>query len=267
MKKIIPTHFISIHIDNCEIIANIKQVQNLFVLHDKNLENALIQLEKIHLTLLLLNINANIENRVARIFDFISQEFSPDLSLFRIKLKGLGNFGNKVILLHCDKSDKQNYEMLLRVKSEITLLLLSVGFTFVNDILIAPVDELLDDMLSIKCHVRRDENAFDVDTIQKNFTPHATILKLSKLKGITAKSIKKLDPKIYNEIFDENYEFGEQIVDKIYLSCIFNKKIDKNADCDNEMKSFKIGYFRNLGAITLGKTRVHTGDNIIKRSS
>jgi 2'-5' RNA ligase len=76
-----------------------------------------------------------------------------------------------------------------------------------------------------------------IELTDKNFTPHMTLMKLSKSKDLFKKGIKKIDQSIYTQL-KEN-PFGVEHVDKIHLCSITEKdsdgfyKIEKSIDFFN----------------------------------
>lgn len=64
--------------------------------------------------------------------------------------------------------------------------------------------------------------SLDIKLFEKSFTPHMTLMKLSKARHLYRKGIKKINKNIYEHL-SENF-FGVEVVEKMHLCSIREKE-------------------------------------------
>jgi len=172
-KKKPPNWFLAIPFDNPEIRNNVKMVQDLVVQKEPKLKNACVPVEKSHLTLFVFHTD-NID-KVIEVLNPVLQNYK--LSQPNIKASGIGNFKRNVAFTKLD-FDEHLKELWIKI-----------GQCLVENQIIEPNDAKIE-----------------------HFTPHLTLMKLSRMKS---KTVKKIDMDLFESF--EQLEFGDQPVEKIQV--------------------------------------------------
>lgn len=177
-----PNYFVAIQVCNSEIKRSLKHIQNKIIQKECKLKSALINLQTLHITLLVCHISNDEEleracSALSSSFDALKEElFTKPLE---IGFEGIDNFNNKVIFV---KIIKNTIERLAFIAEE----------------------------------VMKSFESFNIEIIdKKKFNPHVTILKLSKDPKLWKKGIKHVDSSLYNEFKDEH--FGTETVKSLQL--------------------------------------------------
>ncbi|XP_067120829.1 A-kinase anchor protein 7 isoforms delta and gamma-like [Centruroides vittatus] len=177
-----PNYFVAIKIDNFKTTASVKNIQNHLVKKEKILQSALIDVNTLHITLLVCHIANNEElERACSALSKVFQVLKEDLSINPLELtfEGIDNFNNKVIFM---KISQYQLERLRHIREQ----------------------------------VLKTFESSDIDiTDKEKFTPHLTILKLSKDPKLWDKGIRKVECCLYEEFKDE--QFGTEIVKGLQL--------------------------------------------------
>ena len=93
-----PNLFIALQIVNSAVKSKLRAVQNHVISGEPKLARAMVESEKSHVTLMVLNsleVNVNeIGNKIGQ----VAERFEP----FQMNIKSIGNFGNKVVFANVD---------------------------------------------------------------------------------------------------------------------------------------------------------------------
>lgn len=191
-KKIVPNYFVAIRVSNPDIHAGVKIVQDSIVTHNKRLKDALIPLETLHLTLLVVHLQDDEEIRkAAGIMNQCQTSLEPILrnGALTLTFSGLDHFGHQVLFVK------------LGGKEELVL---------------------LNSVVNIIRETFEKEGIPSTDS--RDFIPHLTVVKLSRSPKLRKKGVKKIPVEGYTNWV--NFKFGEDSVNALYL-CSMNDKKDE----------------------------------------
>ncbi|XP_052776513.1 uncharacterized protein LOC128214209 [Mya arenaria] len=210
-KKPRVNYFVAIPITNEKIKSPLQAIQDSMVTAEEQLKSAIVKVSTLHLTIMVLTLSTEEEMKSAReAMDKCWEKLRPWFSqgpLF-FDMVGLGNFKNEVLFAKI-KDDDQISKL-------------------------QKIAEIVEDTFHQHEVVPGDDKAFK---------PHATIAKLSKMKGKGRKRLKKIDTSLYTEWLET--DFGREEVTTLQL-CSMTKPKDKQ------------GYYHVEHAINFGKSSFET---------
>ena len=188
-KRIMPNYFIAIRVSNPVIHSGVKIVQDSVVSHDEKLMPALIPLATLHLTLLVLHLED--EEKIQKATEVLHQcrtSLEPVLlnSALTLNFAGLDNFRHQVLFVKLCGEE---------------------GIVRLNTV----------------ANVVRDTFAKEgiPSTDSREFSPHLTVMKLTRSPKLRKRGIKKIPLESYATWTD--FDFGEERVSSLHL-CSMNKK-------------------------------------------
>ncbi|XP_078369370.1 uncharacterized protein LOC144653289 [Oculina patagonica] len=192
-KRITPNYFLAIRVSNPQIHSGIKIVQDSITTHNEKLTAALIPLATLHLTLMVMHLED--EEQIQKATEVLNQcrpSLEPILqnSALRLTFSGLDQFGHQV--LYVKIFGEKEMEVL---KSVVNI----VRETFTNKGI--------------------------PSTDSREFSPHLTVMKLSRHPKLRKNGIKKIPVESYANWVDMS--FGEEPVNALHL-CSMNKKKEKD---------------------------------------
>ncbi|XP_035666484.1 uncharacterized protein LOC118409519 isoform X2 [Branchiostoma floridae] len=185
-----PNYFVAIRVSNEEIHRGLEAVQQAVLEQEKNLLPAMIPLINMHITLLVTHLREEQVDRAKEALRLAKARLNPKF---------------------------------LRPESRLVLTFQGLG-TFRNDVVFAKIQEN-DHLTSLRELAETVQTCFVEKEVcskkDKGFEPHLTLMKTSRNFG-KLRSIKKIDPKLYEEFNDQR--FGEQIVEGLQLCSMLKKK-------------------------------------------
>lgn len=188
-KRIIPNYFIAIRVSNPLIHSGVKIVQDSIVSHDEKLKLALIPLATLHLTLLVVHLED--EEKIQKATEVLHQcrtSLEPVMlnSALTLNFAGLNHFHHQVLFVKLCGEE---------------------GIVRLNTV----------------ANVVRDMFAKEgiPSTDSREFSPHLTIMKLTRSPKLRKKGIRKIPLESYATWTD--FDFGEERVSSLHL-CSMNKK-------------------------------------------
>ena len=191
-KKIVPNYFVAIRVSNPDIHAGVKIVQDSLVTHNKRLKDALIPLETLHLTLLVVHLQDDEQIlKAAGIMNQCQASLEPILQngALTLTFSGLDHFGHQVLFV--------------KLGGEEELVLLNSVANIIRETF---------------------EKEGIPSTDSRDFIPHLTVMKLSRSPKLRKKGVKKIPVEGYTNWV--NFKFGEDTVHALYL-CSMNDKKDE----------------------------------------
>ncbi|XP_020650138.3 uncharacterized protein LOC110079420 isoform X1 [Pogona vitticeps] len=190
-ERYMPNYFVAIPITNDEILDNIEDVQELIFTKEPNLLRALIPVQTMHLTIIVVHLKTEDDmKRAVSALEHSKAKVQTLLQgkLFSMTFHGIGQFNNQVIYA---KMSENELQMLSKIAE-------AVESSFVE---------------------------MNVDiTGSKNFRPHLTFLKLSKIPALRRKGFRKIREELYKE-YEDNH-FGTEILSRLDLCAMHKKKQD-----------------------------------------
>ncbi|XP_069090977.1 A-kinase anchoring protein 7 isoform X3 [Pleurodeles waltl] len=189
-KKPLANYFISLPITNPKIIQDIEMIQDALVKKEGRLSKAMVPHGSLHITLFVMHIAS--EDDVSRAINALSeskdviQEILQGKSL-ALPFEGVADFRNEVIFAKLAKEESTSKLILVK--------------------------ETLEKIFNEKGILVKDDKAF---------TPHLTIMKLSRSPKIRKQGLKKIDIKLYEE-FKSHY-FGEETLTSLDLCSMVKKR-------------------------------------------
>ncbi|WAR23347.1 AKA7G-like protein [Mya arenaria] len=224
-KKPRVNYFVAIPITNEKIKSPLQAIQDSMVTAEEQLKSAIVKVSTLHLTIMVLTLSTEEEMKSAReAMDKCWEKLRPWFSqgpLF-FDMVGLGNFKNEVLFAKI-KDDDQISKL-------------------------QKIAEIVEDTFHQHEVVPGDDKAFK---------PHATIAKLSKMKGKGRKRLKKIDTSLYTEWLET--DFGREEVTTLQL-CSMTKPKDKQGKSSFETKYSDSGN----GADNSGTGEELLGNDIIR---
>ena len=192
-KKVVPNYFVAIRVSNPDIHAGVKIVQDSLVTHDKRLKAALIPLETLHLTLLVIHLQD--DEQILKAAGTLNQcqvSLEPILQngALTLTFSGLDHFGHQVLFVKLGGEEE-----LAQLNSVANI----IRETF------------------------EKEGIPSADS--QDFKPHLTVMKLSRSPKLRKKGMKKIPVESYTSWVD--YKFGEDSVNALYL-CSMNDTKDED---------------------------------------
>ncbi|MEE6464416.1 hypothetical protein FKM82_006252 [Ascaphus truei] len=183
-----PNYFVAIPITNDQILDTIEDVQEHIFMKEAKLLQALIPVEKVHITILVAYLRT--EDEVASAVSALMNSKAKVEELmqgkpFRMTFHGIGQFNNQVIYIKITESEQKQ---LCRIADAVTECFTEIGVDLSGS---------------------------------KDFRPHLTFLKLSKAPSLRRKGIRKICSDLYKEY--EDRFFGAELLSRIDL-CSMHKK-------------------------------------------
>ena len=192
-KKITPNYFLAIRVSNPQIHSGIKIVQDSITTHNEKLTPALIPLATLHLTLMVIHLENDEQlQKATEVLNQCKISLDPILrnSALTMTFSGLDHFNHQV--LYVKLCGGEGMEVL---KSAVNI----VRETFTKEGI--------------------------PSTDPRDFSPHLTVMKLSRSPMLRRKGIKKIPEESYASWVDMS--FGEEPVNALHL-CSMNKKKEKD---------------------------------------
>lgn len=192
-KRITPNYFLAIRVSSPQIHSAIKVVQDSITTHNEELTPALIPLATLHLTLMVIHL----EN------DEQIQKATEVLNQCKITLEPI--LRNNALTLTFSGLDHFNHQVLyVKLFGEEQM-------------------EVLKSVVNIVRETFTKEGIPSTDL--REFSPHLTVMKLSRNPALRRKGIKKIPVESYANWVDMS--FGEEPVNALHL-CSMNKKREKD---------------------------------------
>ena len=192
-KRIMPNYFLAIRVSNPQIHSGIKIVQDSITTHTEKLTPALIPLATLHLTIMVMHLED--DEQIQKATEVLKQcrtSLEPILrdNALRLTFSGLDHFGHQV--LYAKLFGEEEMEAL---KSVVNI----VRETFTKEGI--------------------------PSTDSREFSPHLTVMKLSRNPKLRRNGIKKIPVESYASWVDMS--FGEEPVNALHL-CAMNQKKEKD---------------------------------------
>lgn len=190
-KKIMPNFFLAIRVSNPQIHSAIKIVQDSITTYNEKLTPALIPLATLHLTLMVIHLENDEQIQKAKeVLNQCKISLDPILqnSALTITFSGLDHFNHQVLYIK------------------------ALGG-----------EEVLKSVVNIVRETFTKEGIPSTD--RREFSPHLTVMKLSRKPMLRRKGIKKIPEESYVSWVDMS--FGEESVNSLHL-CSMNKKKEKD---------------------------------------
>ena len=190
-KKITPNYFLAIRVSNPQIHSAIKIVQDSITTNNEKLTPALIPLATLHLTLMVIHLEN--DEQIQKATEVLNQckiSLDPVLrnSSLTMTFSGLDHFNHQVLYAK------------------------ALGG-----------EEVLKSVVNIVRETFTKEGIPSTDP--REFSPHLTVMKLSRNPRLRRKGIKKIPEESYASWVDMS--FGEESVNALHL-CSMNKKKEKD---------------------------------------
>ncbi|NXJ63964.1 AKA7G protein, partial [Rostratula benghalensis] len=184
-----PNYFVSIPITDDQILDRIEDVQELIFTKEPNLLRAFLPVQTMHLTIIVAHLGTDEE--VKKAVQALKQSKAKVEALLQGKdlnmtFHGIGQFNNQVIYV---KMLEEGQQMLSRIAEAVE-----------------------------ECFI---EMNLDVSG-SKDFKPHITFLKLSKVPRLKRRGYRKICSDLYKE-YEDSY-FGTEIFNQIDLCAMRKKK-------------------------------------------
>ena len=220
-KKIMPNYFLAIRVSNPQIHSAIKIVQDSITTHNEKLTPALIPLATLHLTLMVIHLENDEQiQKAAEVLNQCKISLDPILqnNALTMTFSGLDHFNHQVLYVKALRGE-----------------------------------EVLKSVVNIVRETFTKEGIPSTD--HREFSPHLTVMKLSRKPTLRRKGIKKIPEESYASWVDMS--FGEETVDALHL-CSMNKKKEKDgfykcestvtfSDAADELVSSETGNTRGEG--------------------
>ena len=192
-KRITPNYFLAIRVSSPQIHSGIKIVQDSITTHNDKLTPALVSLSTLHLTLMVIHLES--DEQIQKATEVLNQckiRLDPILrnNALTLTFSGLDHFNHQVLYVKlCEGEENEVLKSVVNIVRE----------TFTKE--------------GIPC------------TDPREFSPHLTVMKLSRSPALRRKGIKKIPADSYANWVDMS--FGEQSVNALHL-CSMNKKKEKD---------------------------------------
>jgi len=188
-KRITPNYFLAIRVSSPQIHSAIKIVQDSIATHNEKLTPALIPLETLHLTLMVTHLEN--DEQIQKATEVLKQckiSLDPILrnNALTMTFSGLGHFNHQVLYAKLCGGEQM---------------------------------EVLKSVVNIVRETFTKEGIPSTDS--REFSPHLTVMKLSRNPTLRRKGIKKIPEESYASWVDMS--FGEEPVNAVHL-CSMNKK-------------------------------------------
>ncbi|NWW44852.1 AKA7G protein, partial [Pedionomus torquatus] len=184
-----PNYFVSIPIRDDQILDRIEDVQELIFTKEPDLLRAFIPVQTMHLTIIVAHLGT--EEEIKKAVQALKQSKAKVEAILQGKdlnmtFHGIGQFNNQVIYVKMLEKDQQ---MLSRIAEAVE-----------------------------ECFI---EMNLDISG-SKDFRPHLTFLKLSKVPRLKRRGFRKICSDLYKE-YEDSY-FGTEIFSQIDLCAMRKKK-------------------------------------------
>lgn len=188
-KRITPNYFLAIRVSNPQIHSAIKNVQDSITTHNEKLTPALIPLETLHLTLMVIHLEN--DEQIQKATEVLNQckiSLDPILqnNVLTMTFSGLDHFNHQVLYAKLCGGEEM---------------------------------EVLKSVVNIVRETFTKEGIPSTDS--REFSPHLTVMKLSRNPTLRRKGIKKIPEESYASWVDMS--FGEEPVNAVHL-CSMNKR-------------------------------------------
>lgn len=192
-KRIMPNYFLAIRVSNPQIHSGIQIVQDSITAHNEKLTPALIPLATLHLTLMVMHLEDDEQiQKATEVLNQCRTSLEPILcnSTLRLTFSGLDHFGHQVLYVKLFGEEEM---------------------------------EVLKSVVNIVRETFTKEGIPSTDS--REFSPHLTVMKLSRNPKLRKNGIKKIPAESYSSWVDMS--FGEEPVNALQL-CSMNKKKEKD---------------------------------------
>ena len=192
-KRITPNYFLAIRVSNPQIHSAIKIVQDSITTHNEKLAPALIPLATLHLTIMVIHLEN--DEQIQKATEVLNQckiSLDPILqnNALTMTFSGLDHFNHQVLYAKlCGGEDMEALKSVVNIVRE----------TFTKEGI--------------------------PSTDSREFSPHLTVMKLSRNPNLRKKGIKKIPEESYASWVDMS--FGEEPVNAVHL-CSMNKRREKD---------------------------------------
>ncbi|NXM79026.1 AKA7G protein, partial [Serilophus lunatus] len=204
-----PNYFVAIPIMDDQILDRIEDVQELIFSKEPDLLRALLPIQTMHLTIIVAHLGTEEEVKKAVLALKKSKTKVEDILQgkdFNMTFQGIGRFNNQVLYVKMLEKDQK---MLSRIAEAVE-----------------------------ECFI---EMNLDISE-SKDFKPHLTFLKLSKVPWLRRRVFRKICLDLYKEY--ENSYFGTEVFSRIDLCAMHKKKQESGyyyCDCSINVNSSGIG--------------------------
>ncbi|XP_041108222.1 A-kinase anchor protein 7-like isoform X2 [Polyodon spathula] len=187
-----PNYFVSIPITNPKIVRGIEAIQAVIIQKDHRFSKAMIPAGTLHITLLVTYLGNEEVNMAVCAMTEMKDTLLDILQKKDLVLPfhGIGHFRSEVAFVQM--AEGEHVTTLTKIAETLK---------------------------------KRFEEKGILVTDSKAFKPHLTFMKLSRAPKLRSQGIKKLDPKLYENI--EHHKFGEETVARLDL-CSMQKKKQPN---------------------------------------
>ena len=182
VKKKRPNHFLAIRVSDPTIHLAVKGFQDTLLKENEKLKPALIPLISLHITIAVMYLDETAIKIAQESLEKCKDKISEALKTVNFKLifSGVGNFRNEVVFAKLQ--EKEHIECLKTIYNVLMVEFEESGISFSD---------------------------------KKEYSPHLTLLKLSRKSSLRKKGIKKVEESVYDEWLD--LYFGEEVVKNLYL--------------------------------------------------
>ncbi|NXB09703.1 AKA7G protein, partial [Cnemophilus loriae] len=184
-----PNYFVAIPITDDQILDRIEDVQELIFSKEPDLSRALLPIQTMHLTLLVVHLGTEEEVKKAVLALKQSKTKVEDILQgkdLNLTFHGIGEFSNQVLYVKMLEEDQKKLSRIAEAVEEC--------FTEMN---------------------------LDISGT-KDFKPHLTFLKLSKAPMLKKRGLRKIGTDLYKEYEDSH--FGTEVFSRIDLCAMRKKK-------------------------------------------
>ncbi|KAL4235887.1 positive regulation of delayed rectifier potassium channel [Mactra antiquata] len=192
VKRKVPNYFVALQIKDSKIKSTLQEVQDSIISKNKQLTPAVTKVTKLHITLMVLCLETEDDMKRSQIaLQNAAEKLLPlyKASPLVLDISGLGHFKNQVVFAKVKNEDQL---------ASLTNIASIVEESFLDQEIVSPD--------------------------KRGFKPHATIMKLSQMKGWQKKGLKKIDSSLYEDYV--NRDFGSDTVTLLQL-CAMGKPKDK----------------------------------------
>uniref|UniRef100_UPI00358E6D42 uncharacterized protein isoform X2 n=1 Tax=Myxine glutinosa TaxID=7769 RepID=UPI00358E6D42 len=189
-QKARPNYFVAIPIRDPKVVADMQMVQEDVLAKDKHLARAIIPACMLHITVLVAHLFSEPEVQSAiEAMNLCRERLKPLLceSPFVLPFQGLGQFKHQVVFVKV--AEGSHLERLSKIAGVVE-----------------------------QCFQERGVYSAD----QKGFTPHLTIMKLSRDQKLRKKGVRRIDPALYEKY--EMHDFGQEQLRCLDLCAMLKKK-------------------------------------------
>ncbi|RNA21485.1 A-kinase anchor 7 isoform [Brachionus plicatilis] len=187
-KKLEPNYFLCIKINNDKIIEACAKAQKEILVKNPDLAKANVKTDTLHVTLLAFYLRDEEEIQLFNTKLEENRSLFQVVNNFELTFQGISTFRDQVVYVDLIKDDH-----------------------FKN-------------LITFQKNLVKVAQLMNIPLFEKKFTPHLTLMKLSKAKILLKKGIKKINKELYEHIEDSH--FGIEPVLNIHMCSIREKESD-----------------------------------------